>query len=251
MLSELDNQRYLRNILIPEIGEEGQIKLLNSKVLVIGAGGLGSSILFYLSACGIGNIGIVDDDRVELSNLQRQIIHNENDLDNFKVESAKQKILALNSQLKIDIYPCRVDYDNLEPIAKNYDLIIDASDNFYTRFVINKICYKLHKPMIYGAVKGFVGQVSVFKSYCPNNPCYACFNPNQIDKDSNLPLSQKGIIGAVAGNIGTLQAIATIKEILQIGEDLNGKILLNDFFQNNFRIINLKKNPSCKICNDH
>jgi adenylyltransferase/sulfurtransferase len=251
MLSELDNQRYLRNILIPEIGEEGQIKLLNSKVLVIGAGGLGSSILFYLSACGIGNIGIVDDDKVELSNLQRQIIHNENDLDNFKVKSAKQKILALNSQLKIDIYPCRADFDNLESIAKNYDLIIDASDNFYTRFVINKICHSLHKPMIYGAVKGFIGQISVFKSYRDNNPCYACFNPNQTDKNFNLPLSQKGIIGAVAGNIGTLQAISAIKEILQIGEDLVGKIIHNDFLNNNFRKITLRKNPSCKICNDH
>jgi len=251
MLSELDNQRYLRNILIPEIGEKGQIKLLNSKILVIGAGGLGSSILFYLSACGIGNIGIVDDDKVELSNLQRQIIHAESDLDNLKVKSAKQKILALNSQLKIDIYPFRADYDNLEPVAKNYDLIIDASDNFYTRFVINKICHKLHKPMIYAAVKGFVGQVSVFKSYRDNNPCYACFNPNETDKNFNLPLSQKGIIGAVAGNIGTLQAISAIKEILQIGEDLSGKIIHNDFLNNNFRKINLKKNPSCKICNDH
>ncbi len=250
MLSEQDKQRYLRNIILPEIGEEGQLKLLNSKVLVIGAGGLGSAILFYLSCAGIGNIGIADDDKVELSNLQRQIIHNQNDLGILKVSSAQQKIHNLNSQLKIDIYPCRIDYENLQSIAKNYDFIVDGSDNFYTRFVINKICHKLQKPMIYGAVKGFIGQVSIFKSYRDNNPCYACFNSNEVDKKFNLPLDEKGIIGAVAGNIGALQALNTIKEILQIGENLVGKILYHDFLNNNFRKINLKKNLSCKICND-
>jgi adenylyltransferase/sulfurtransferase len=250
MLESDDQQRYLRNILLKEIGEEGQIKLLNSKVLVVGAGGLGSAILFYLSACGIGNIGIIDDDKVELSNLARQIIYNENDLNLAKVDCSKQKILALNSKLKIDSYPVRANYDNLASIAKNYDLIIDASDNFYTRFVINQTCHQLAKPMVFGAVKDFIGQVSIFKSYLDNNPCYACFNPNQVDKNFSLPISQKAILGGVAGNIGTIQAINAVKDLLNIGESLVGKILIFDFLQNNFRKTKLVKNPSCKICND-
>lgn len=250
MLSDQQNQRYLRNIILPEIGEAGQIKLLSSKVLVVGAGGLGSAILLYLSACGIGKIGIVDNDKVELSNLQRQIIHNFQDLNSSKVMSAKNKINNLDDSLKVDIFDLRADYENLHLIAKDYDVIVDASDNFYTRFVINQTAHKLQKPMVYGAVKGFVGQVSVFKSYLGNNPCYACFNSNFVDKNFDLPLAQKGILGAVAGNVGTLQAINVVKEILNLEESLVGKILFCDFLQNNFRKTILTKNLSCKICNN-
>ncbi|MFM7621148.1 MAG: HesA/MoeB/ThiF family protein [Alphaproteobacteria bacterium] len=250
-LSESDHQRYLRNIILPEIGENGQQKLIDSKVLIIGAGGLGSAILFYLSACGIGNIGIVDNDQVELSNLQRQILHTTSDLGKLKINSAKEKILALNPHIKISTYQTFATLENLPLIAQNYDLIIDASDNFYTRFTINQICYNLKKPMIYGAVKGFVGQISVFKSYLANNPCYACFNPNFKDQNFNLPLSEKGILGAVAGNLGTLQAINTIKEILGLDESLVGKILFCDFLKNNFRKVKVVKNHSCKICCDN
>jgi adenylyltransferase/sulfurtransferase len=248
MLDSVSHQRYLRNILVPEIEVAGQLKLLNSKVLVIGAGGLGSSILFYLSASGIGNIGIVDDDKVEISNLQRQILHNQNDLGKSKVISAKEKILALNDQLKIDIYQIRASFENLIDIAKNYQIIIDASDNFKTRYLINQVSFDLKIPMIYGAVKCFEGQSSIFKPYLKNQPCYQCFNPNIAMQDQDVPLSQKGIIGAVAGNIGTIQAINTIKEILQIGESLVGKILINNFLTNHQRIVLLKKNPDCKIC---
>lgn len=250
-LSQSDQQRYLRNIILPEIGEEGQQKLLNSKVLVVGAGGLGSSILFYLSACGIGNLGIIDNDQVELSNLQRQIIHNTQDLNKFKITSAKEKILALNPNINVSTYQTFADEENLHLIAQNYDLIVDASDNFYTRFTINQICHDLKKPMIYGAVKGFVGQVSVFKSYLANNPCYACFNPNFKDRNFNLELSEKGILGAVAGNLGTLQAINVVKELLNLDESLVGKILFCDFLKNNFRKVKVTKNHSCKICCDN
>lgn len=251
MLSEQQNQRYLRNIILPEIGEEGQLKLLSSRVLVVGAGGLGSAILLYLSACGIGRIGIVDNDKVELSNLQRQIIHNSQDLNQSKVLSAKSKINNLDPDLKVDVFNLRADYENLSSIAKDFDLIVDASDNFYTRYVINQTAHQLQKPMIYGAVKGFVGQISVFKSYLENNPCYACFNGNFVDKNYDLPLAQKGILGAVAGNLGTLQAINVVKEILNLDESLVGKILFCDFLQNNFRKTILTKNLSCKICINH
>ncbi|GDX36003.1 thiazole biosynthesis adenylyltransferase ThiF [Alphaproteobacteria bacterium] len=250
-LSQSDHQRYLRNIILPEIGEKGQQKLLDSKVLVVGAGGLGSAILFYLSACGIGNLGIIDNDQVELSNLQRQIIHNTQDLNKLKITSAREKILALNPNINVTTYQNFADEENLHLIAQNYDLIVDASDNFYTRFTINQICHNLKKPMVYGAVKGFVGQVSVFKSYLANNPCYACFNPNFKDRNFNLPLSEKGILGAVAGNLGTLQAINAIKELLNLDESLVGKILFCDFLKNNFRKVKVTKNHSCKICCDN
>lgn len=253
-LTNSQKQRYLRNTILPEIGEEGQLKLGLARVLIIGAGGLGSPLLYYLAAAGVGNIGVIDDDVVELSNLQRQIIHSEKNIGEKKVESAREKILALNSEVNLEIFPIRANRESLRKISANYDFILDACDNFPTRFIINEIAHQQKKPLIFAAVKGFLGQVSVFKSYEKNseNPCYACFNPNIVDENFSLPLSEKGILGAVAGTIGALQATTTIKEILQIGqgekESLVGKILIFDFLKNEFRKTNLKKNPSCKIC---
>ncbi len=246
-LSEEQKQRYLRNIILSEIGEIGQEKLLQAKILVIGAGGLGSPALLYLAAAGVGNIGVIDDDVVELSNLQRQIIHNQKDLGIKKIISAKEKISVLNQEVKITTYEARGDAKFLAKIVTDYDFILDASDNFPTRFVINEICHHYQKPLIFAAVKGFLGQISVFKSY-QNSPCYACFNPNIVDDKFSLPLSEKGILGAVAGGIGAMQAAQTIKEILGIGESLVGKILIFDFLKNDIRKVNLKKNPNCKIC---
>ncbi len=247
-LNKNQEQRYLRNTILPQIGEAGQLKLLQAKVLVIGAGGLGSPAIYYLAAAGVGNIGIVDDDAVELSNLQRQIIHNQNDLGKHKVQSAKDKINLLNEDVKIDTYPIRINQENLSDLVQNYDFILDCTDNFPTRFVINQVCHQQKKPLIFAAVKGFLGQVSVFKSYLENNPCYACFNPNIVGEGFSLPLSQKGILGAVAGTAGALQANATVKEILGIGESLVGKILIFDFFQNRFRKVVLKKSSGCVVC---
>ena len=249
-LAQNQKQRYLRNTILPEIGEEGQEKLLRAKVLVIGAGGLGSPVLFYLAAAGVGNIGVIDDDVVELSNLQRQVIHNSQNLGQKKVESAKEKILALNPDVSLTVYPQRANHESLRKLCADYDFILDATDNFPTRFVINKICHEQKKPLIFAAVKGFLGQVSVFKSYEKNNPCYACFNPNIVDENFSLPLSEKGILGSVAGTIGALQATTTIKEILSVGDDLIGKILIFDFIKNDFRKVTLKKNLFCKICLD-
>lgn len=247
-LNENQKQRYLRNTILPEIGEDGQEKLLSARVLIIGAGGLGSPLLFYLAAAGVGNIGVMDDDVVELSNLQRQVIHNVENLGEKKVVSAKEKILALNPEINLEIFEVRANRETLKKISANYDFILDATDNFPTRFIINEISHQQKKPLIFAAVKGFLGQVSVFKSYEKNNPCYACFNPNIVDENFSLPLSEKGILGSVAGTIGALQATTTIKEILEIGEDLIGKILIFDFLKNEFRKVKLQKNSNCKIC---
>jgi molybdopterin-synthase adenylyltransferase len=251
LLSEDQKQRYLRNIILSEIGEAGQEKLLKSKILVIGAGGLGSAVLFYLTAVGVGNIGIADDDAVELSNLQRQVIHNSNDLNKKKTISAKEKLSALNPDISITTYPIRINKNNLSELVIDYDFIIDATDNFPTRFIINEVAHKQKKPLIFAAVKGFHGQISVFKSYLPENPCYACFNPNIVDNSFSLPLSEKGILGAVAGSAGAMQATNAIKEILQIGESLVGKILICDFLKNDFHKTILKKNPNCKVCSSN
>lgn len=249
-LSELQKQRYLRNTILPEIGEIGQEKLLKAKILIVGAGGLGSPAIYYLAAAGVGMIGVTDDDVVELSNLQRQIIHNSDDLGRKKVDSAKEKIALLNPEIKIIPYEFRVDKTSLAKIIDNYDFVLDSTDNFPTRFIINEVCHEKKKPLIFAAVKGFLGQVSVFKSYKDDNPCYACFNPNIPSEGFSLPLSEKGILGAVAGSIGALQAIVTIKEILGIGENLVGKMMIFDFLKNQERTVKLSKNSKCKICND-
>ncbi|MBU6338911.1 MAG: molybdopterin-synthase adenylyltransferase MoeB [Rickettsiales bacterium] len=248
ILTDEQKQRYLRNTILPEINEEGQRKLLQARVLVIGAGGLGSPVLFYLAAAGVGNIGVIDDDVVELSNLQRQVIHNVNNLNQKKILSAKEKILALNPDVNLEVFDFRATKESLRKIVKNYDFILDATDNFPTRFVINEVCLKEKKPLIFAAVKAFAGQVSVFKAYENNNPCYACFNTNVVDENFSLPLSEKGILGSVAGTIGALQATTTIKEILGISENLVGKILIFDFLKNEFRKVKLQKNSKCKVC---
>ena len=183
MINKTQQQRYIRNIILPEISESGQEKLLRARVLVVGAGGLGSPVLLYLAAVGVGNIGVIDDDVVELSNLQRQIIHNEKNLGQKKVASAAAKISLLNSDVKLEIFSQRATRESLRKICPDYDFILDATDNFPTRFLINEICHEQKKPLIFAAVKGFLGQVSTFKSYQKNNPCYACFNSNILDEN--------------------------------------------------------------------
>ena len=248
MLNSHQKELYLRNIIVPEITEKGKEKLLESKILIIGAGGLGSSAIYYLAAAGVGHIGIIDNDKVELSNLQRQIIHNSSDIGTLKCQSAKEKITQLNPDLRIDIFPIRVDENNLKDLVQNYDFILDCTDNFPTRFIINKICFLEKKPLIFAAVKQFSCHISVFKSYLDQNPCYNCFNNNIYDNSFSLPLKEKGILGSVAGIGGTMQATQTIKEILNIVDSLIGKMLIFDFLQNKSKIINLKKNQNCKIC---
>ena len=167
-----------------------------------------------------------------------------------KVLSAATKILALNPDVNLKTFEQRADREILRKISVNYDFILDATDNFLTRFIINEICHEQKKPLIFAAVKGFLGQVSVFKSFEKNNPCYACFNPNIVDENFSLPLLEKGILGSVAGTIGALQATTTIKEVLKIGDSLVGKILIFDFLKNEFRKVGLKKKSDCQICSN-
>ncbi|MDA9817926.1 HesA/MoeB/ThiF family protein [Flavobacteriaceae bacterium] len=250
MLSNQQEERYLRNILLKEIDLVGQKKLLNAKVLIIGAGGLGSSVIYYLSAAGIGCLGVMDHDHVDLSNLQRQIIHNVQDIKKSKAISVKEKINLLNPEVEVIIYQEKAYHQNLKKIVKDYDLIVDATDNFQSRFLINKVCHNSQKPLISAAVKAFSGQIYLFKSYQKNNPCYECFNPSNQNKIRPLSLAEKGIFGGVAGVLGSLQAINIVKEILQIGESLLGKIMIFDFLTNKTKVTNLSKNKNCQICCD-
>ncbi len=247
-LNQDQKQRYLRNLILPEIGESGQIKLLQAKVLVIGAGGLGSAAIYYLAAAGVGKIGIVDHDLVELSNLQRQIIHNYQDLGNSKVSSAVAKINLLNSDVEVVGHRFWIDQPGLMVLLKDYDWIVDASDNFATRFGINQACHQAKKPLIFAAVQGFSAQITTIKSYLPGNPCYACFNPNLDSAKLELPLIEKGILGSVAGMAGTIQATVTIKEILDIKPALVGKMLICDLIKNDFRQVSFRKNQHCTVC---
>ena len=248
MLTQHQKDLYIRNIILPQIAIEGQQKLLSAKVLVVGVGGLGSSALQYLACAGIGTLGIIDNDKVEISNLQRQIIHNFNNLNHEKTDSAKEKLKALAPDIIINSINSRANYEILTQQVGDYDIVLDCTDNFPTRFTINKVCYEQKKPLVFAAVKAFAGQLAVFKAYENNQPCYACFNPNIVDEKFELPLSEKGILGAVAGTLGAMQAIYAIKEILQINEDVVGTILIYDFLKNDFRKTILPKNKNCQIC---
>lgn len=248
MLNKEQKQRYLRNIVLPEIGEQGQEKLLNARVLVVGAGGLGSPIIYYLAAAGVGNIGVMDDDAVEISNLQRQIIHNFSDLGRKKVLSAREKVASLNKDVNLEVFEERAGAESLSEAVAGYDFVVDATDNFPTRFKINEICVKKRKTLIFGAVKGFLGQVSVFRGFEAESPCYACFNPNIVGDDFSLPLSEKGILGSVAGSVGAMQATNVIKEILGVGESLVGRMLVFDFLEGGMRKVKVGKRCGCGVC---
>mgnify|MGYP003339387967 FL=1 len=227
---------------------DGQKKLLASNILVIGAGGLGSSAIYYLAANGVGNITVIDNDEVELSNLQRQIIHNNSDIGEAKVYSAKKKINLLNDDVIISPIKMRIDYEYLKKIVNNFDYILDCSDNFNTRFAINKACYENSMNLISAAVKEFYGQLAFFNFSKKSQPCYSCFNHNDIKKDFDLPISEKGILGSIPGILGSMQATLTINQILNIGQDMSAKMMICDLLNFNFRQVKLNKNRSCKIC---
>ncbi len=244
----LDQTRYIRNIIIDEIGINGQKKLTQANILVIGAGGLGSSAILYLAANGVGNITIMDNDKVEISNLQRQIIHNEENLNQLKVDSAKEKISLLNNNINISTLKDKANKYNLSKIINEFDIVIDCSDNFPTRFDINETCFKNNKTLIFGAVKEFYGQLSIFKPSL-NNACYNCFNEDNIYKRKKIDLKDKGILGSVPGIMGSMQATIAINEILSINDFKPNNILLCDFLRFSFKMVKISKNPSCKICN--
>jgi molybdopterin/thiamine biosynthesis adenylyltransferase len=244
--NELTLQRYSRNIILQEIGIEGQEKICNGSVLVIGAGGLGSPALLYLAAAGVGRIGIVDFDKVDLTNLQRQIIHFTPDVGKSKVLSAKEKIEALNPEVKVETYDVLLSSENIREIIKNYDFVIDGTDNFRSKFLINDACYFEGKPLSHGGILRFFGQTMTIIP--GKSACYRCVFNSPPPKDAVPTCSQAGILGSVAGILGTIQATEALKYLTGAGDLLVNTLLTFDAKTFNFRKINLKKQDGCRLC---
>ena len=234
------NERYARHISLSEVGPAGQTKFSQAKVLVVGAGGLGCPVLQYLAAAGVGTIGIVDFDKVSLSNLQRQILYKENDIGKNKALIAKEHLESLNSQIAIYAYPVLLDIKNCLEILPAYDLIVDGTDNFQTRYLINDLCCKLNKPMVYGSLYKFEGQVSVFNY--KNGPSYRCLFPDPPKLGEVPNCNEIGILGVLPGQVGLLQATEVLKIILGVGEILSGKMLYINVLNHSQRIIAFNKN---------
>ncbi len=245
-LSAAEILRYSRHLMIPEVGMEGQRKLKQSSVLIVGTGGLGSPVALYLAAAGIGRIGLVDYDVVDSSNLQRQVIHGSANINHLKVESARQRMVDLNPYIQVDIYNQILDSTNAEKISASYDLLVDGTDNFPTRYLINDLAVISGKPYVYGSIFRFEGQVSVFDA--ARGPCYRCLFPDPPPPYLVPSCSQAGVFGVLPGTIGTLQATEVLKIALGIGEPLIGKLLLYDALDSSMQTIRLKKNPNCKVC---
>jgi thiazole biosynthesis adenylyltransferase ThiF len=244
-------KRYARHIILPEVGGKGQEKLLNSKVLVIGAGGLGSPAILYLAAAGVGTIGIVDFDVVDFSNLQRQIIHNTERVGTPKVESARRTVEMLNPDVKVIAYNTRISKENIMDIIKDYDVVLDGTDNFPTRFLINDACYFAGKPLVSAAMLRFEGQVSVFDFRMKEqSPCYRCLFPEPPPPGLVPSCQEAGILGSIGGIMGCIQATEAIKLILGIGEPLVGKLLIMDALSMDFRKVKLRKDPNCPLCGE-
>jgi len=249
MLPELSRDeilRYSRHLLIPEVGLDGQRKLKNSSALIIGTGGLGSPVSLYLAAAGIGRIGLVDYDVVESSNLQRQVIHGTSTIGKLKVDSAKAKLLDLNPDIQVDVYNEPYTSENALRIAKDYDIILDGTDNFPTRYLTNDVAVFLGKPNVYASIYRFDGQVSVF--YAKEGPCYRCLFPEPPPPGLVPSCAEGGVLGVLPGTIGTLQATEALKVLLGIGEPLIGKLLLYNALDMTFDFVKLKKNPNCRVC---
>ncbi len=245
-LSRDEILRYSRHLLIPEVGLEGQRKLKNSSALIIGTGGLGSPVSLYLAAAGIGRIGLVDYDVVDSSNLQRQVIHGTSTVGKLKVESARAKLLDLNPEIQVDIYNEPYTSENALRIAKDYDIILDGTDNFPTRYLTNDVAVFLGKPNVYASIYRFDGQVSVF--YAKEGPCYRCLFPEPPPPGLVPSCAEGGVLGVLPGTIGTIQATEALKVLLGIGEPLIGKLLLYNALDMSFDFVKLKKNPNCRVC---
>jgi sulfur-carrier protein adenylyltransferase/sulfurtransferase len=248
-LTPEQRMRYSRHTLLPEVGVEGQVKLLNSKVLLIGAGGLGAPSAFYLAAAGVGTLGIVDDDVVDETNLQRQVIHNTERVGMPKTESARLSIEALNPDVDVNEHRTRLDADNIIEIIKDYDVLVDGADNFPTRYLLNDASVRLRKPVVSASILAFDGQVSTFVPY--EGPCYRCLYPVPPPAEMAPSCGAAGVLGVMAGVMGLLQANEVIKLVTGIGEPLIGRLLLYDSLATRFTELKVQRDPDCPICGDH
>lgn len=247
-LSAEQRTRYSRHLLIPEVGEDGQHKLLESKVLLLGAGGLGSPAALYLAAAGVGTLGVIDSDVVDSSNLQRQVLHNVASIGTPKVESAKNTIAALNPDVKLIAHNTRLTRDNALELLSGWDLIVDGGDNFTTRYLVNDVAIHLNIPVVHGSVYRFDGQVSSFVPH--EGPCYRCLYPEPPPPELAPSCQEAGVLGVLPGVIGMLQATEAIKLLLQIGHPLKGRLLTFDALSMKFRELKLRRDPGCAVCGD-
>ncbi len=240
--------RYARHTMLPEVGEKGQAKLLRSRVLLLGAGGLGSPSGLYLGAAGIGTLGIVDDDVVDASNLQRQVLHNTTRIGMAKVESARKTLTELNPDVKVVTHELRLDSSNVLDIIKDYDVIVDGADNFQTRYLLNDAALILKKPVVHASIFRFEGQITTFLPY--DGPCYRCLYPEPPPAGMAPSCNEAGVLGVLPGVIGVLQATEAVKLILGIGQSLSGRLLIYDALTTRFRELKLRRDPQCVVCSD-
>lgn len=249
VLTNHQKNRYARHLLLPGFGEEAQLRLAESKVLLIGAGGLGSPVALYLAAAGVGHLTIIDADQVELSNLQRQILHAEEEVGEPKVESAARRLKALNSETQVTCLNSSFSVENALELVSSHDLVIDGSDNFPTRFLANDSCHLAGKPLVYGSIFQYEGQLTLFHT-AAGSPCYRCLVP-EIPEDGAVPnCLEAGVIGTLPGIIGSLQAMETIKYLAGIGSPPLGKMLYYNGLETSFRTLTLQKDPHCPLCSD-
>ena len=241
--------RYARQVLLPELGEAGQRRLLDARVLLVGAGGLGSPAALYLAAAGVGTLGIVDHDSVDLSNLQRQILHGEDTTGRPKVESARRALMRLNSEVQVIAIAERLTAANARRIFDGFEVVVDGTDNFPTRYLINDACVLLDLPNVHGAIYRFDGQVAVFNH--AGGPCYRCLYPEPPPPELAPSCVEAGVLGAICGVIGTLQAVETIKLLTGLGDSLSGRMVSFDALAMRFRELKVKRDPSCPVCGDH
>lgn len=248
-LSDEQFHRYARHLILDEVGEDGQEKLLASRVLVVGAGGLGAPLLMYLAAAGVGTLGIVDDDEVDLTNLQRQVVHATGSVGRKKTESAKDTLAALNPGINVVTHDVRLTGENAEEILAGYDLVADGSDNFETRYLLNDACYRSGMPLVAAAMLRFEGQLFTFRrNDDAPTACYRCIFPEAPPADLVPRCEEAGILGALAGVMGSLQTTEVLKELLGLGESLAGRMLLYDALNTGFHTINVPWNPHCGVC---
>src|SRR5213595_3757995 len=248
-LSKEEVERYSRHLIIPDVGMAGQKRLKNAKVLVVGAGGLGSPALLYLAAAGVGTLGIVEFDVVDESNLQRQIIHGQSDVGRSKAESARDSIKEINPLIDVRLHETRLDSDNVLDIFSQYDLIVDGTDNFATRYLVNDACVLLNKPYVWGSIYRFDGQASVFWS--EHGPCYRCLYPEPPPPGMVPSCAEGGVLGVLCASIGSIQVTEAIKVLTGIGEPLVGRLVVYDALEMTYRTIKVRKDPNCALCGEN